>query len=123
MKPNKITLVEWVDQALEQSFTKQNIKSWFRSPAICPLNPKAMYNKTRPLEIYTIVNMSNVGNEKNYILKEEAENDPQWVEESIIVELFHISKTYQHPRSKDLPIYRSQNDQHYYVNYMPHSSQ
>jgi hypothetical protein len=38
--------------------------------------------------------MSNVGNEKNYILKEEAKNDPQWVEESIIVKLPHISKTY-----------------------------
>jgi hypothetical protein len=85
------------------------------------LNPKAINNKTRPLEVYTIVNMSNVGNEENYILKEEVENDPQWVEESIIVKLLHISKTYQHPRSKDLPVYRSQNDQCYYVNYTPHS--
>jgi len=58
------------------------------------LNPKAMDNKTRPLEVYTVVNMNNVRNEENYILKEEAENDPQWVEESIIVKLPHISKTY-----------------------------
>jgi hypothetical protein len=80
-----------------------------------------MDNKNRPLEVYTIVNMSNVGNEKNYILKEEVENDLQWVEESIIVKLLHISKTYQHPRSKELPIYKSQNDRCYYVNYMAHS--
>jgi hypothetical protein len=26
MEPNKITLVGWVDQALDQSLTKQNIK-------------------------------------------------------------------------------------------------
>ncbi len=80
-----------------------------------------MDNKIRPLEVYIVVNMSNVRNEKNYVLKEEAKNDPQWVEESIIVKLLHISKIYQHPRSKDLPIYRSQKDQCYYVNYMFHS--
>jgi hypothetical protein len=80
-----------------------------------------MDNKTRPLKVYTIANMSNARNEEDYILKEKAENDPQWEEESIIVELLHIFKTYQHPRFKDLPIYRSQNDQRYYVNYMPHS--
>ncbi len=32
----------------------------------------------------------------------------------------HITKTNQHLRFEDLPIYKSQNDQHYYV-YMPHS--
>jgi hypothetical protein len=80
-----------------------------------------MDNKIRPLEVYTVANMNNAGNEEGYILKENAENDPQWGLEFIIVEILHIFKTYQHPRSKNLPIYKSQNDQCYYVNYMPHS--
>jgi hypothetical protein len=59
MKPNKITLARWVDQALEQSFTKQNIKFRFRITCIWLLNPKVMDNKIKPLRVYTTTNMSN----------------------------------------------------------------
>jgi hypothetical protein len=31
MEPNEITLVGWVDEALEQSFTKKKVKSRFRA--------------------------------------------------------------------------------------------
>ncbi len=31
MEPDKITLVEWVDHVLTQSFTKKNIKSRFKA--------------------------------------------------------------------------------------------
>jgi hypothetical protein len=41
-------------------------------------------------------------------------------EDSATAELLHITKKYQHLRFEDLPIYRSQNDQCYYVD-MPHS--
>ncbi len=57
METNKITLARWVDQALEQSLTKQNIK--FTTTCIWLLNPKAMDNKTKPLRVYTTTNMSN----------------------------------------------------------------
>ncbi len=77
-----------------------------------------MGNKTKPSKVYTTMNVNNVGNEEDYTTKQQVENNPQWGEESIIVELFHIAKTYQHPRFEDL--FMSQNDQHYYVN-MPHS--
>lgn len=46
MESNKIILTRWVDQALNHSFTKQNIKSKFRATYIWPYNPKAMDNKT-----------------------------------------------------------------------------
>ncbi len=70
MESNKITLGKWVDQALKQSFIKQNIKSRFRITCIWPLNPKAMDNKTKPSKVYTTTNMSNVGSEEDYITKE-----------------------------------------------------
>jgi len=48
MEPDKIILIGWVDQALEQSLTKKHIKFGFRTIGLWPLNPKAMDNKTRP---------------------------------------------------------------------------
>jgi len=35
-----------------------------------------MDNKTKPLEVYIATNMSNVKNEKNYIIEEEVKNNP-----------------------------------------------
>jgi hypothetical protein len=64
--------------------------------------------------------MNNVGNEEDCPTKEEVENNPQWGEEFIVMELFHRTKTNQHLRFEDLPIYMSQNVKHYYVD-MPHS--
>jgi hypothetical protein len=34
MELNKITIIGWVDQALEQSLTKQNIKYGFKTTCI-----------------------------------------------------------------------------------------
>jgi len=36
-----------------------------------------MDNKTRPLEVYNVVNLNNVGSEKEYAIKNEVENNPQ----------------------------------------------
>jgi hypothetical protein len=55
-----------------------------------------MDGKTRPLEVYTRVNVNNVGSEKDYTLKEEIENDQQWGNESIVTKLVHIIKIIQH---------------------------
>ncbi len=44
MEPNKITLVGWVDQALNQSLMKQNIKYGFGATSIWFYNPKIMDN-------------------------------------------------------------------------------
>jgi hypothetical protein len=93
MEPNKITLVGWVNQALKKSLTKQNIKSGFRTIGIWPLNPKTMDNKIRPSKVYTITNMNNVGNEKNYTTEEEAENNPQWGEKFVAKKFLHKTKT------------------------------
>ncbi len=46
-----VSMIALVDYALEQSFIKQNLKSGFRTIGIWPLNPKAMDNKTKPLEV------------------------------------------------------------------------
>jgi hypothetical protein len=35
------------------------------------LNPRAMDNKIKPLEVYTIINLNNAGSEKYYTTKEE----------------------------------------------------
>jgi hypothetical protein len=57
MEHDKITLVGWVDQALDKSITKQNIRFGFRVISIYLINLKAMDSKTRPSNIYiTITN-------------------------------------------------------------------
>jgi hypothetical protein len=39
---------------LKAIFTKQNMKSRFKTRGIWLLNPKAMHNKTRPSEVYIV---------------------------------------------------------------------
>jgi hypothetical protein len=79
-----------------------------------------MDNKIRPLEVYSTINLNNARNEEEYTIENEAENNPQWGEEFVVIELLHIAKIDQCPTSKDPPIYRPKNDQHYYVD-MPES--
>ncbi len=40
-----------------------------------------MDNKTRPLEVYIIVNLNNEGSEEEYTIENEVENNPQWGKE------------------------------------------
>jgi hypothetical protein len=51
-----------------------------------------MDNKTRPSKVYTIVNLNNVGNEEEYTIGNEVENNLQWGKESTNTELLHITK-------------------------------
>jgi hypothetical protein len=46
MELDNMFLVGWVDQAINQSLTKKNIKVRFKTTCIWPFNPKAMDNKT-----------------------------------------------------------------------------
>jgi hypothetical protein len=55
MELNEINLIGWVDQALDKSITKQNIRSRFRVIGIYPLNPRAMDNKTGFSNIYITI--------------------------------------------------------------------
>jgi len=42
-----------------------------------------MDNKTKPSEVYIVINFNNVGSEKEYIVDNEVENDPQWGKEFV----------------------------------------
>jgi hypothetical protein len=53
IEPNKFILSRWVDKALNQLMTKQNIKAWFKVAIIWHLKPKVMDNKIKPSSIYT----------------------------------------------------------------------
>jgi hypothetical protein len=53
---NKIVLARWVDKTLNQALSRKNIILRFKSIWICPLNPKAMDERTRPNNLYTKVN-------------------------------------------------------------------
>jgi hypothetical protein len=76
-----------------------------------------MDSKTRPLEVYTIAsNINNAKSEEDYTTEEEVENNQQWGEDFVVVELFHIGETIQHPTFKNLPMYMLKKDQCYYVN-------
>jgi hypothetical protein len=63
-EPYKITFANWVDKALDAVLSKKNIKNGFKVIGIWPFNPKAMYGRTKPSELYTIKN-NIVSNEKN----------------------------------------------------------
>jgi len=117
---DKITLVRWADEAIEQSFTKKNTRSRFRTTKMWPLNPKVMDNKTRPSKVYIVVNLNNARSEKEYTIENEVKNNPYWGNKYVVAEFLHMIETYQHPTSKDPPIYKPENDQRYYVN-MPQS--
>jgi len=52
----KIMLVGWVDKALDQSLTKQNIEVGFRGTRIWPFNPNTMENKAQLASIYIVGN-------------------------------------------------------------------
>jgi len=66
MEPDKITLVGWVNQALDKSMMKRNIKFGFKITAIYFLNLNAMDNKTKPSNIYiTIANEHEVEEEES----------------------------------------------------------
>jgi hypothetical protein len=64
MELDKITLIGWVDQALDKSITEQNIKFGFRVISIYPLNLRAMDNKIEPSNIYTMVANEHEGKEE-----------------------------------------------------------
>jgi hypothetical protein len=64
MELDKITLIWWVDQALDKSITEQNIKFGFRVIGIYPLNLSAMDNKIEPSNIYTMVANEHEGEEE-----------------------------------------------------------
>ncbi len=53
-KLNKATLVNWVNKTLNQLLFKKNIKSNFKAIKIWPFNPKAMDEKTKPNDLYTL---------------------------------------------------------------------
>ncbi len=63
MELDNITLVGWVDKALNHSFTKHNITSGFKVTHIWPYNPKAMDNTIQHSNIYTITS-NNAGGER-----------------------------------------------------------
>jgi hypothetical protein len=53
-EPNKITLVRWVDLALDLTLTRKNIMLRFKGIGIWPFNPRAMDLKTGPSILYTL---------------------------------------------------------------------
>jgi hypothetical protein len=95
---------------------KNKISFGLKTTCIWPLNPKAIDNKTRPLEVYIATNLNNGGSEEDYTIENEAKNNPQWGDGFVIIEFMHIVETNQHPTSKYLPNYMLKNDHRYYVN-------
>lgn len=74
-KLNNTTLITWVDKALNQSPTKQNIKFGFKVCGIWPLNLKAMEHKTKLSNIYiTLITSENEEGEKDYNSNDETKS-------------------------------------------------
>jgi len=71
IEPNKIIIIKWVNQAIDECFTNKNIKVEFQATCIWLFNFKAMDNKTQPLEICNVTRINNHGNEEKYTSNEE----------------------------------------------------
>jgi hypothetical protein len=69
-----------------------------------------MDKKTRPSEVYTEVNLNNVGSEEEYTKENEVENNPQWGKKYVVAKLLHIVETNQHLTYEDPPIYKLEKD-------------
>ncbi len=78
MELDKITLIGWVDQALDKLITEQNIRFGFKVICIYFLNPKAMDNKLEPSNIFTMVANEHEGEEEES--NEQLEGDEPRIE-------------------------------------------
>ncbi len=58
MEPNNITFTNWVNQVLEHSLTKKNIKFGCKVINIWLFNPKVMDIKIQPLKMYIVPNIN-----------------------------------------------------------------
>jgi len=74
-KPDKITLVAWVDQTL----VKKNIISRFKITSIWPLNSKAINEKTTPSTLYTLINVDIIGGGDGESNEEDDELSPMGI--------------------------------------------
>ncbi len=90
-KLDKTTFVGWVDNALEISLSKYNIKNEFKITRIWLFNLKAMDNKTMPNEMYIFIFNTNILDEKNKNLDEESYNYQVLGEHGAIQKLIEIS--------------------------------
>ncbi len=77
-KLNKATLINWVDKTLNQLLFKKNIKFNFKATKIWPFNPKAMDERTKPNDLYTLApnTMGILNNDNDYL--NDATNGSQW---------------------------------------------
>ncbi len=90
---NKVTLVAWVDKALDVALSKRNIKSEFQVTRIWPFNPKVTDGRIKPNEFYSVDHddTSNEDNVKNF---NEAMNDIKGLGEyATIIKLINIATT------------------------------
>ncbi len=89
MELNNITLVEWVDQAFDHSFTKKNIKYVCKVANIWPYICKAKDNRIQPSNIYkqhkTMKLMKMI-----YTSYEQYDQEYQCEDASTIIKFFHI---------------------------------
>jgi hypothetical protein len=98
---DKITIIWWVDQALDKSIMEQNIRFGFRVTCIYFLNPRAMDNKIEPSNIFTMVANEHEGEEKES--NEQLEGDEPRIDYSIATNL-HMHTTRVQIKVKEINI-------------------
>ncbi len=93
MKLDKITLARWIDQALEQSFTKKNIKFKFKTTCLWPFNFKS--NGQQDSTFRNIHYNKHQGNEDDYIQNyyiqnQKVNHNQNWGEKFVVIEVLHV---------------------------------
>ncbi len=79
MELDKLTLGGWVDQTLDKSIMKQNVRFGFKVINIYLINPRTMDSKTEPSNIYTTISNEQEGEEEESY--EQLEGDEPRIEE------------------------------------------
>ncbi len=91
-EPNKVTLVGWVNKALDLALSKRNIKNGFQVTRIWSLNPKAMDGRTKPSELCTNNHNNNALDEDNVKNSDGVINDVKgWGEDGVATKLINIA--------------------------------
>ncbi len=90
---DKIVLIGWVDKALHQTLSRKNIILGFKSIRIWPLDLKVTYERTRPSNLYTIVNKIGEKQDDDYQSNQGEDGEMEWVEHNVEEKLINIIST------------------------------
>jgi hypothetical protein len=82
-----------VDKTLDQTLSRKNIISRFKSTRIWPLDLKAMDEITIPSRLYTILNQTKEEQNHDYQSNQEEDGEMEWAKQNVMKKRINIPPT------------------------------